>query len=27
MAIQVFAMWMLYEFPGIGLWLPQYLYK
>ncbi len=27
MAIQVFAIFLLYMFPGIGLWLPQLLYK
>jgi TRAP-type mannitol/chloroaromatic compound transport system permease large subunit len=27
MAIQVLAVVMLYMFPGIGLWLPQVLYK
>jgi len=27
MAIQVFAIFLLYMFPGIGLWLPQVLYK
>ncbi|HEX2825592.1 MAG TPA: TRAP transporter large permease subunit [Burkholderiales bacterium] len=27
MAIQVIALFMLYMFPGIGLWLPQVLYK
>jgi TRAP-type mannitol/chloroaromatic compound transport system permease large subunit len=27
MAIQVIAVVMLYMFPGIGLWLPQVLYK
>ena len=27
MAIQVFAIFLLYMFPGIGLWLPHALYK
>jgi TRAP-type mannitol/chloroaromatic compound transport system permease large subunit len=27
MGIQVFALFLLYMFPGIGLWLPQVLYK
>ena len=27
MAIQVLAIFLLYMFPGIGLWLPQVLYK
>lgn len=27
MAIQVLAIVLLYQFPGIGLWLPQVLYK
>jgi TRAP-type mannitol/chloroaromatic compound transport system permease large subunit len=27
MAIQVIALVLLYLFPGIGLWLPQVLYK
>jgi TRAP-type mannitol/chloroaromatic compound transport system permease large subunit len=27
MAIQVFALFLLYVFPGIGLWLPQLLYS
>ena len=27
MGIQVIAMFVLYTFPGIGLWLPQVLYK
>jgi TRAP-type mannitol/chloroaromatic compound transport system permease large subunit len=27
MAIQVFALVLLYVFPGIGLWLPEVLYK
>ncbi|MCR4333007.1 MAG: TRAP transporter large permease subunit [Sulfuricaulis sp.] len=27
MGIQVFAIFLLYMFPGIGLWLPQVLYK
>jgi len=27
MAIQVIALVLLYTFPGIGLWLPQVLYK
>ena len=27
MAIQVVAIVLLYQFPGIGLWLPQVLYK
>ena len=27
MAIQVFAMFLLYQYPAIGLWLPAYLYK
>jgi len=27
MAIQVFAIFLLYQYPGIGLWLPSYLYK
>ncbi len=27
MAIQVFAIILLYTFPGIGLWLPELLYK
>jgi TRAP-type mannitol/chloroaromatic compound transport system permease large subunit len=27
MAIQVFALFLLYMFPGIGLWLPGVLYK
>jgi TRAP-type mannitol/chloroaromatic compound transport system permease large subunit len=27
MAIQVIALVLLYVFPGIGLWLPQALYK
>ena len=27
MAIQVFAIILLYQFPAIGLWLPQLLYK
>ncbi|MBA2351220.1 MAG: TRAP transporter large permease subunit [Burkholderiales bacterium] len=27
MAIQVFAMFLLYMWPAIGLWLPNYLYK
>jgi TRAP-type mannitol/chloroaromatic compound transport system permease large subunit len=26
MAIQVFALFLLYQFPGIGLWLPSVLY-
>jgi TRAP-type mannitol/chloroaromatic compound transport system permease large subunit len=27
MAIQVLAMFLLYMWPAIGLWLPQQLYK
>ena len=27
MAIQVLAIFLLYQFPAIGLWLPQFLYK
>ena len=27
MAIQVFAIFLLYQFPAIGLWLPEVLYK
>ena len=27
MAIQVFAIFLLYQFPAIGLWLPEMLYK
>ena len=27
MAIQVFAIFLLYQFPAIGMWLPQVLYK
>ena len=27
MAIQVFAIFLLYQFPAIGLWLPELLYK
>ena len=27
MAIQVFAIFLLYQYPAIGLWLPSYLYK
>ncbi|HLU76601.1 MAG TPA: TRAP transporter large permease subunit [Burkholderiales bacterium] len=27
MAIQIFAMFLLYMFPGIGLWLPEVLYS
>jgi len=27
MAIQVFAIFLLYQYPGIGLWLPSYLYR
>ena len=27
MVIQVVALILLYVFPGIGLWLPQTLYK
>ncbi|HXH01698.1 MAG TPA: hypothetical protein VNN09_00075 [Candidatus Competibacteraceae bacterium] len=27
MVIQVVAMLLLYLFPAIGLWLPQYLYR
>jgi TRAP-type mannitol/chloroaromatic compound transport system permease large subunit len=27
MAIQVFAIFLLYQFPAIGMWLPQLLYK
>jgi len=27
MGIQVFALFLLYMFPAIGLWLPQVLYK
>ena len=27
MAIQVFAIFLLYQFPAIGLWLPETLYK
>ena len=27
MAIQVVALTLLYVFPGIGLWLPQLLYR
>jgi TRAP-type mannitol/chloroaromatic compound transport system permease large subunit len=27
MLIQVIALAMLYVFPGIGLWLPEVLYK
>jgi TRAP-type mannitol/chloroaromatic compound transport system permease large subunit len=27
MGIQVFAIFLLYQFPAIGLWLPQLLYK
>jgi TRAP-type mannitol/chloroaromatic compound transport system permease large subunit len=27
MAIQVLAMFLLYMWPQIGLWLPQLLYK
>ncbi|NDA69830.1 MAG: TRAP transporter large permease subunit [Betaproteobacteria bacterium] len=27
MAIQVFALFLLYVFPEIGLWLPEYMYK
>ncbi|NDC97010.1 MAG: TRAP transporter large permease subunit [Betaproteobacteria bacterium] len=27
MAIQVFALFLLYVFPEIGLWLPEYIYK
>jgi hypothetical protein len=27
MAIQVFAIVLLYMFPAIGMWLPEVLYK
>ncbi len=27
MAIQVLAIFLLYQFPAIGLWLPEMLYK
>jgi TRAP-type mannitol/chloroaromatic compound transport system permease large subunit len=27
MAIQLVALALLYAFPGIGLWLPQVLYR
>jgi TRAP-type mannitol/chloroaromatic compound transport system permease large subunit len=27
MAIQIFALILLYTFPAIGLWLPELLYK
>jgi TRAP-type mannitol/chloroaromatic compound transport system permease large subunit len=27
MGIQIFAIVLLYNFPEIGLWLPQVLYK
>jgi len=27
MAIQVFAIFLLYQFPAIGMWLPEMLYK
>ena len=27
MGIQVVAIVLLYQFPGIGLWLPQVLYR
>jgi TRAP-type mannitol/chloroaromatic compound transport system permease large subunit len=27
MAIQVFAIFLLYQFPAIGMWLPGVLYK
>jgi TRAP-type mannitol/chloroaromatic compound transport system permease large subunit len=27
MALQLVALALLYAFPGIGLWLPNYLYK
>ena len=27
MAIQVFAIFLLYTFPAIGMWLPEVLYK
>ena len=27
MAIQVFAIFLLYQFPAIGMWLPQQIYK
>jgi TRAP-type mannitol/chloroaromatic compound transport system permease large subunit len=27
MAIQVFAIFVLYMFPGVGLWLPEVLYR
>jgi hypothetical protein len=27
MGIQIIALVMLYTFPGIGLWLPQLLYR
>jgi len=27
MAIQVLALALLYTFPGIGMWLPELLYK
>lgn len=27
MAIQVFALFLLYMFPAIGMWLPEFLYK
>jgi TRAP-type mannitol/chloroaromatic compound transport system permease large subunit len=27
MGIQVFAIFLLYMFPGIGLWLPTLLYR
>jgi TRAP-type mannitol/chloroaromatic compound transport system permease large subunit len=27
MGIQVFAIFLLYQFPAIGMWLPQVLYK
>jgi TRAP-type mannitol/chloroaromatic compound transport system permease large subunit len=27
MGIQVIAIVLLYNFPGIGLWLPEVLYK
>jgi hypothetical protein len=27
MAIQVLAIFLLYQFPAIGMWLPETLYK
>jgi TRAP-type mannitol/chloroaromatic compound transport system permease large subunit len=27
MAIQILAIFILYMFPGVGLWLPEVLYR